>query len=105
MHCSEITLLYLAVKRFPFDWHNPIGYSAAYIFEYIGFGYEYVIIACMLAFGIASFLLAMSVTKEIRRILLSINDKTQKNELRTAFLDFIGAHSAIKQLSIIFDQK
>lgn len=47
----------------------------------------------------------MSVTKEIRRILLSINDKTQKNELRTAFLDFIGAHSAIKQLSIIFDQK
>lgn len=97
---------FLLVKRFPFDWHNPIGYLIAVTVEYVIFGYECFIIACVLSFGIGAIWLIISVTKEIRHTLHSINDvgqenKIKSNELKRLFSEYFHTYAAIKQLSIL----
>lgn len=101
-----VSLLFvLPQKRFPFDSNNAIGYLIAVILEYVFASYEYFVIACTLALGIGAFWVAMSLTKEIKRIVHSINHKTkakmsQSHELMHLFLEFVDAHAAVKQLSI-----
>lgn len=61
--------------------------------------------ACTLALGIGAFWIAISVTKEIQRILHSINNKSheteiQTNEMMDLFSEYIDAHGIVKQLSI-----
>lgn len=67
----------------------------------IGFGYF--INACTLSLGIGAYAIVFSITKEIRRILRSIKckvqaKKTQPNELKLPFSEYIHTHAAIKQL-------
>lgn len=66
--------------------------------------YEYVIIACsfVLLFGV--YRIVMSVTKEIKRILRSINkeaktNENRSNELKILVFEYIDVHTGIKQLS------
>lgn len=63
-----------------------------------------------MALGIGLFLIAISVTKEIQSFLRSINRKAgakndQSKELKAMFLEFMDAHTAIKQLSIILKKR
>lgn len=92
------------LKRFPFDSKNPVGYSIATFIEYIICGYEFFTAACTLAVVIGSYWVAISATREIRRILHSINHKTRanknlSNEIKVLFAEFIDAHASVKQLS------
>lgn len=92
------------MKRFPFDWNNPIGYLIAFVIQYIIIAYEFCLTSCALAVGIGSLWLAILATKDIRRILNLINDKAQTNVIQSNdLIDFIEAHGAIKQLSRSFE--
>lgn len=91
-------------KRFPFDSNTPFGYLLADIIEYIVLCYAYLIIACTLALGIGVFCFAISVTKDIQRILHLVNDTAkantnQSNELKLLLAEFNDVHAATKQLS------
>lgn len=91
-------------KRFPFDWTNPIGYLIVIIIEYVICGYEFFIVAFTLALGIGVFWFGIAVIKELKRIIHSMNNKTkanksQLNELKVLFSEYIHTHAAIKQLS------
>lgn len=83
-----------------------MGYSIAIILEYIILAYEYLLDACTLALGCGAFLFAISISKEIKRILRSISQQTQTKEnqlreLKTFFAEYISTHGLVKQLSII----
>lgn len=95
----------LHFKRFPFDCSNPIGYLVAVILEYVAFGYNYVVIASTLSFGIGLYRLAISSTKDFQDFLRIINDnahtnQNQSNELEVLFAEYVDTHATIKQLSI-----
>lgn len=97
--------LLLQNKRFPFDTNGPIGYLIACIIEYISIGFTYYIIACTTAFGIGIIFTAISMTKELQRILQLINGKVHSNEnqsseLSNLFSEFIDIHGIVKQFSI-----
>lgn len=107
MNFHGLPLLSLSFQRFPFDWNNPTGYLAAVALEYLGFGYQYSIIACTLTYGIGIFSITISVTKEIQRILHSVNHKAQAKKvqfikLRTLIFEYIDTHGAVKQFSASF---
>lgn len=103
---NKVFLSFFYFKRFPFDLHNPFGYLIAFVIEYIMLGYEFFIVACSLELGIGANIFAISIIEEIRRILHSMNrkahlKKNKSNKLKTLFLEYIHAHAAIKQLSIL----
>lgn len=92
--------------RFPFDSNNPTGYLIAVLIEYVIVTYEYIMITCTLSLAIGAFWFIISVTKEIQHILHSINDKAQanedqSNEMQRLFAEYIDAHAALKQLSLL----
>lgn len=94
--------------RFPFESNNPIGFLIAFIIEYIILGYEYFVVACILALGTGAFLFAISTTKDFQRSTPVINTKTKRkgnqlNELNTFFSEFIYSLGAVKQLSLHFN--
>lgn len=81
--------LFFSLKRFPFETNNPLGYLIVVILEYIICGYEFFIVACTLALGIGAFWLAISVTKEIQRILCLIDEKIHANENQSTDLNIL----------------
>lgn len=69
-------------------------------------GYDYFLDATTLGLGIGAYVLTLAAAKEIQHILRSIGDKVQKHpnqlkELNVLFSEYIHAHAAIKQLSIV----
>lgn len=97
----------LIKKRLPFDWKHPIGYLVAMIITYIIVCYAYIVIACTVTLGIGAFCYVISATKEIQRILNSINhnahpNENHVNELKILFSEYIHAHRVAKQLSRIY---
>lgn len=109
---KKIILVFLVilslVERLPFGWDNPLGYLIAIVLQYMFLFYEYVIIACSFGLLFGVFRIEMSGTKEIKRILHSIDhwqsnaqaSKNQQNDLKVLFSEYIDAHAAVKQLSI-----
>lgn len=96
--------------RFPFDRNNPIGYLIAVVIEYIIIDYELLIVACTLGLGIGMYWFAISVAKEIKRILRSINIEAQTDEIpaikvKILFSEYIDTQAAIKQLSIYLNYR
>lgn len=66
--------------------------------------YEFFVIACTLSLAISAFWFATSATKEIERIVHSIDDENVKHKrsdeiLFKEFSAFIHIHSVVKQLS------
>lgn len=99
-------LIFLAANRFPYEWNSPVGYLIVIIFEYIILGYQLFIVACTLALGVGAFVFATSISKEIQRILHSINYEARRNErqsngLEVLFFEYLGAHGFVKQLSML----
>lgn len=87
----------------PFDWRNPIGYLVAVIIQFIIVAYEFFVIACTLSLAIGAFWFAISATKEIKRIVNSIDENTEhkggEEIMFKEFSTFIHMHSIVKQLS------
>lgn len=99
--CPNFYLL----KRFPFDWKNPIGYLLAITVEYIILAYECFVVACILALAFGGYWFVITGTEEIQCILHLIDDKSQSkknesNELKALFAEFVDMHAFTKQLSI-----
>lgn len=90
-------------KRFPFDWKNPIGYTAAYGIECAMGGQEFLLSSCLACLGVVAFLLGMAMTKDLRNILFTIqkNNKAKRNRSHGVkkLYQFIEFHSIPKQLS------
>lgn len=93
----------MILKRFPFDYDDPIGYFIAVVIEYIIIGYELLVVACLSSTGIGAFCIAFTATKEIRRALNLFNDEAQTNDSESVKSDLlaecIDAHGTLKQLS------
>lgn len=95
-------------NRFPFNSTSPIGYSVAIILLCLMTGYVNYGCANLFAIPMAAFIFAVSVIKDIKNILNSINEiaensnvNAQENYLQAAkqFNIFIETHSTLKQLS------
>lgn len=95
------SLILILVQRFPFDWDNLRGYLVAVILQHGFLIYEYVIIACSFALLFGVYRIVLSATKEIKRILHSMNEEAQTkgNQLKILLSEYIDVHTAIKQLS------
>lgn len=94
----------MTFERFPFDSNNLIGYLIAVLMEYIIYWYIFFIGACTLSLGIGAYLVAISVTQEIKRNLHDINVKTKANEYQSAKLkillsQLIYTHAIVLKLS------
>lgn len=94
-------------KRFPFDSNNLIGYSIAFVLEYIILGYEFFFMASTMSFAIGGYWFVISAIKEFQSFTPMINDraKVEENanesyELKTLVAEFIDAHGIVKQLSL-----
>lgn len=93
-------------KWYPFDWKNPMGYLVVVIMQYI----VTLIILCgvmrLLIFQIETFLMVISMTKDIKYSLHSINKKAKANRtgIVKKFTDIIQFHSNAKQLSFLSTQ-
>lgn len=72
----------------------------AIILEYIILGHAHLMIACTSAFGIGAYWFAISIIKNIQRILHSINSKAHakkihsNGELMALCSEFIDTHAA-----------
>lgn len=94
----------ITIWRLPFNWKSPIGYLMAVIIQFGIVAYEFFVIACTLSLAISAFWFATSATKEIERIVHSIDDENVKHKrsdeiLFKEFSAFIHIHSVVKQLS------
>lgn len=94
MKCVSFVLA-SKIKRFPFEWNNPIGYSIAIIHEYITCGYEFYVITCALALGIAAYCFVTAITKDLQLILHSINDEARANESQSSELKILFSVMAV----------
>lgn len=86
-----------------FQWNNPIGYAVAVSLECISITYVFYIIMTMTSIGVAFYLHEISLTKEIKCILRSIdkNSESKKNRriLYVQSVEFCELHADTKQLS------
>lgn len=72
----------------------------AFVLEYIGIGYCFFIIACVLTLAIGAFWFVVSMISEIKRILRSTDDKAHTNVIHLIeFTEFIDNHGTMKMLS------
>lgn len=88
--------------RFPFDTKNPIGYLIAVTFEYMQITYEFFLLANLLSLAIGSFSYAMSINKDIKCVLFSMNAyaTNKENQFQTTlikFAEFVEEQSATKR--------
>lgn len=90
------------IKRFPFEWKNPLGYLIAIGIQYAITAYGVLIGACIISLGIGSFLYVIASTKCIRGNLFAINrctNDSDKQHIWDQFIEFIQYHSRVKQFS------
>lgn len=92
--------------RFPFDWTHPALYLVSISGQFIWSIYAFNYVGCFLFLALGAFLFAISVTKDLKNLLLSI--KKMANRSQSLNLDgrmyrklsiFIRTHANLKQLS------
>ena len=92
------------IDRFPFDDKNLLGYSIAFVLEYVMLAYLIFFIMCIISFGIGSYYLVISLTNDLKGQLDLINEhlQTKRNRLQAIkeMYEFIQFDSDTKQLSI-----
>lgn len=96
--------LRLKIPRFPFDWHNPVGYSAAIALLYILFFNGSIVAIAMTALSIGISGILISLTEDIIVDLKSFNKnarqiKKNRSEIAEQFACLIQIHSNSMQLS------
>lgn len=89
--------------RFPFDWRTPIGFVFAIILESFTILYANLLISCSLSSGVGVYMWGLTMTKDIKINLNSINEivhsKNKRSKLSKRFNDTVHYHSVVKQLS------
>lgn len=87
--------------RLPFDWKNPFGFIIAIVLESIGIWFGVSFTACLVTFGIGSYLFEITFTKIIKRSLRNINHSAKKKkskiELMKQLSDYIEHQTAEKR--------
>lgn len=91
------------LRRIPFDWRNPLGFSIVIIIQYEMASKILRLTACALSFALGTFIFAVSLVNDIKNDLHAINEmtkqkKTQSNISKQLF-KFMDIHSDVKQLS------
>lgn len=91
--------LCVIVKRFPFDWHNPVGYVAAISSEVICGFYVICVILNQTSFFGGSCWMLVSLADDITCDLETLN-KVDGNglEFTEKFMNYIQLHSEAKEL-------
>ena len=91
--------------RFPFDWKNPIGYLIACTLQFILLIYLFHAAAFCVSIEIASYLLLISLTKDIKNTVYDMNSSQSDTKLRSTFLkqicEFVQFHANAKRLTIV----
>lgn len=89
--------------RFPFDTKQPLGYSVASILQFLFTSCIFTITAVCVAVGLGTFLLAISLTKDIQNDFILINKNAKSKRKRGHALkqlsELIQYHASAKQLS------
>lgn len=93
-------------QRLPFNWNCPVGYLIAISLEWTLLAYVCFTILILVVSGIAVYLFATTIIKDIKSILKVIdkNSRIRKNRktILKQLIEFIDLHSAIRQLSCAF---
>lgn len=99
---------WLQSDRFPFDWKNPVGFLVAVIIQYILDLVGFAVVLGSLSFGVSVYLFTLSVNKDIRGILKTINRKAKSTQNQQNIIHrtrvYIQLHSDLKQLSAKWDR-
>lgn len=78
---------------FPFDWKTPVGYSIAVTVQFVVARLTMRFIGCFLSIGVASFAFSLSVCKDLKYILNSIDIDMKaeplKCQIKQQFIEFI----------------
>lgn len=87
----------------PFDWKNPIGYLIAVILQLIVTLYSMCYMGSFLSLAFGTFLFTISIAKDLKSILISINKRVNKkpknSQLLKLLIKFHQLHTDLKQLS------
>lgn len=102
----NLCVIQLLIRRFPFDTKNPVGYFVACSLQYMHLGYEFFLLSNLTILGIGSFIMALTIIKDLKRILRAINAECSKKRSKIKRLEalrhireYVQMHSAVKQLS------
>lgn len=92
-------LLLVFFARFPFDWHNPLGYVVAFVLEVAWGIYTLSVITYQTSFLIGSCSILVSLAEDITNELQTM-DEFEGNpiEFTEKFVNFIQLYSDAKQL-------
>lgn len=94
--------IFFSIRRFPFDWKNPVGYFFAVTLQYISVVYFFIFTECVIFFGVGCFVFELSATNDLKNDLAAINNsaRKKKNKFQALSLvsDFIQSYSNLKQL-------
>lgn len=76
--------------RFPFDTKSPVGYVIAIILQYIYARYSCIFAGCILSFAIGAFLFALTMIKDIKCCLESVNGSIKIKDYQLILIRFIN---------------
>lgn len=97
-----IIWLKFIIRRFPFDWRNPVGFAVAMLMQYIMFMYGARIGCCVFCLAIRSYLYGIALSRVIKGNLFAINRSTQaeaeQSQTFKQLVKFLDLHSSAQQL-------
>lgn len=106
----------ICIRRFPFDYHNPIGYAVSFLIQSatIFAASALFVVTLILVIGICNF--GVSFVSDIEENLRKLNDdivlsteqtlsSAKWTEIRAKFIDIIQFHADAKELSIFNSTK
>lgn len=95
----------LLLYRFPIDWHNPIGYFFAVIWECIVGLSVLLFLGCVPLFAFGAFLFALAFAKDFKGDLRMINEMAKAKQPNVNVLkklnEFVRCYSNVAQLSLL----
>lgn len=92
-------LCFVLIGRFPFDWHNPIGYIVAVVLQSTWGMYTLCVILYQTSFFIGSCWMLVSLAEDITCELQTVNQiDGNPTEFTEKFMNFIQLYSDSKQL-------
>lgn len=99
----------IIVSRIPFDWKTPFGYVIAVAIQFFIVVKTLQCDGCLLSIALAGFTWAMSIGRDLKRILSSINENLMNQQpryqIQKQLIEFIDLHSRLKELSVQCTQR
>lgn len=89
--------------RYPFDWKNPFGFLICAALQYRMILHSLRLLACVLSLALGAFLFAISMVKELKSELITINEMAKRKKTRPGvakkLYNFLEVHTDLKRLS------